>query len=177
MADLSQIVNQHGSAVWRTVYRLVNNQADAEDCFQATWASAVTFARSQEVRNWRAFLIRLATCRAIECLRQRQRESNRLRTLPDSISDRDVTEPRQAAEASELAAHLRDALARLRPQQAQVFCLSAEGLSYREIADQLGVTTENVGVLLRRARVRLRTLLRQYEPAAHVEHAREEVPP
>ena len=57
-------------------------------------------------------------------------------------------------------ARLRKALAQLPTQQAEVFCLrSINDLSYREIAGQLDLKTSAVGVLLHRARSRLRELL------------------
>jgi RNA polymerase sigma-70 factor (ECF subfamily) len=70
------------------------------------------------------------------------------------------SDPSQEAEALELAERLRTALAQLPPQQANVFCLSClDQLSYREIAERLKLSTSAVGVLLHRARGRLRELL------------------
>lgn len=64
------------------------------------------------------------------------------------------------AEAVELAAMLRRALADLPARQAEVFSLrELSGLSYEEIAEQLGIEVNAVGVLLHRARGRLRTFL------------------
>ena len=66
----------------------------------------------------------------------------------------------QEAEASELVERLRAALPNLSQDQAAVFCLSClENLSYHEIGERLGVTTNAVGVLLHRARQRLKELL------------------
>lgn len=68
--------------------------------------------------------------------------------------------PVEEAQAAELAARLRRALAELPDQQAEVFCLRCiEQRSYREIGQQLGLKTSAVGVLLYRARGRLRVLL------------------
>ena len=68
--------------------------------------------------------------------------------------------PGQEAEADELAERLRAALAQLPADQAEVFCLSClDKLSYREIGERLRLTTNAVGVLLHRARQRLRELL------------------
>ena len=68
--------------------------------------------------------------------------------------------PVQEAEASELAERLRAALPHLSQDQAAVFCLSClENLSYQEIGERLGMTANAVGVMLHRARHRLRELL------------------
>ena len=67
------------------------------------------------------------------------------------------------AEAAELALGLRQALARLSSQEAEVFCLRClEECTYQEIADQLCIEPNAVGVILHRARSRLRELLAPY---------------
>jgi RNA polymerase sigma-70 factor, ECF subfamily len=171
MTDWSQIVQQHGPSVWRTVYRLLNNDADAADCFQRTFMSAIEVERKEEIRNWPGLLTRLAIARSLERRRQRQRESNRLTTLPvELVVDRTGVRPAQAAEAAELAEQLQDALAELDDRQAEVFCLARlDGLSYQQIAEQLGITVNHVGVLLNRAKAALRERLQAHEPASAAE--------
>ena len=168
MTDWSQIVQDHGPMVWRIVRRLVNNETDAADCFQRTFMSALELARVEAIRNWPGLLKRLATARALDCLRQRQREWNRWTALRDRLPiDRKTMEPVLAAETSELADHLRQALSELDDRQAQVFCLAClEGWSYEEIAGQLELNVNHVGVLLNRARTILQEKLRAFAPAA-----------
>jgi RNA polymerase sigma-70 factor, ECF subfamily len=168
MIDWSQIVHEHGPIVWRTVYRLVNHEADAADCFQRTFVSALQLSRQEEIRNWPGVLKRLATARAVDCLRQRQREWRRWTALREGLSaDRTGMGPPLAAQSSELADHLRQALRELDDAQAQVFILAClEDWQYDEIAQHLGVTVNHVGVLLNRARAALRERLRSFAPAA-----------
>ncbi len=72
--------------------------------------------------------------------------------------------PVQQLQTQELAARLRWAIARLPEQQAQAFCLRyLNGMSYRLIAKQLGIGTSATGVMLYRARARLRQLLESEE--------------
>jgi RNA polymerase sigma-70 factor, ECF subfamily len=168
MTDWSQIVREHGPAVWRTAYRLLNHDSDAADCFQRAFVSALAVANKQPIHNWPALLKRLAVARALERLRQRRREANRRETLPEGGgADASAADPVQAAEAGELAEHLTEALAELDARQSEVFCLSClEGLSYAQIAEQVGVTLNHVGVLLNRARTHLRELLQAHSPTA-----------
>jgi RNA polymerase sigma-70 factor (ECF subfamily) len=179
MTDWSQIVQQHGPMVWRTAHRLVNNKTDAADCFQRAFVSALKLEGTQSVRNWPALLKRLATARALECLRQRRRESARRTALPEAAAiDRKTIGPLQAAQATELGQHLREALSDLDGQHAQVFCLAClEGFSYQEIAEQLGIKVNHVGVLLHRARSSLQGRLRAYGPAAAAPRSAPEVQP
>jgi RNA polymerase sigma-70 factor (ECF subfamily) len=167
MTDWSQIVEQHGPMVWKTVYRLVHHDADAADCFQRTFLAALELSQAQTVRHWPALLRRLATARALDLLRQRRRQAGRLQPLvADSAVSPLAAQPGAAAQASELAGQLRLALAELDDRQAQVFCLAClEGCSYEEIAAQLGITVNHVGVLLTRARSSLQERLRTFDPA------------
>jgi RNA polymerase sigma-70 factor, ECF subfamily len=167
VVDWSQIVKQYGPLVWTTVYRLLRHDADAADCFQRTFLSALELSRTQVIRNWPGLLRRLGTARALESLRQRLRHADRFRPLlADVLASPSTPEPEQAAAVGELSDHLRVALVHLDEHQAQVFCLIClDGLSYAETADQLGVTTGHVGVLLNRARHDLRERLRGHEPA------------
>lgn len=170
MPDWPAIVTEFGPLVWRTAYRLLGNDADAADCFQRTFVSAVEFTGA--VANWPGLLRRLATARALEQLRQRSRTAGRFAPLPESPpADGRAADPLDLAAGGELADRLRDALTTIDPVQAEVFCLVLlEGFSYRAAADQLGITPNHAGVLLNRARAALRERLRSFDPANHEGH-------
>ncbi|MGD0461574.1 MAG: RNA polymerase sigma factor [Tepidisphaeraceae bacterium] len=159
--DWEGIVRDDGPEVWRAAYRLLGNEADADECFQEAFAAALEFSRrNQPVRHWRAFLIRLASAKAID--RLRQRISRKTREAPGAMvnvlaDDRPNSRPSDQAEQAEQSARRRLALTHLPPKQADAFCLHClEGYSYREVAEQLGASVDDVGVLLHRARAALR---------------------
>ena len=52
MTDWPAIVGEHGPLVWRTAYRLLGGHADAADCFQETFVSAMDVAGREDVENW-----------------------------------------------------------------------------------------------------------------------------
>ena len=166
MVDWDGIIDTEGPAVWRTVCRLLTHRADAEECFQETFLAAVQLWRRQPVRSPRAALQRLATARAIDRLRQRYRAAgHESDDPPGSVADGGPSPPDRAA-AAELAEALRGALAELPGKQADAFCLHClDGYSYREVGDALGLSVDAVGVLLHRARARLRDLLASRAPA------------
>ena len=65
--------------------------------------------------------------------------------------------PSQQAQHNELAEGLRISLSKLPSQEAQVFCLRyLNDMSYQQIANELGIKTNAAGVLLHRARAKLR---------------------
>lgn len=161
MVDWDAIISRDGPAVWRTAYRLLGNRADADDCFQETFLAALSVWRRQAVRHPRAMLQRLATARALDRLRRRYRRAAREGGAVEweGVHSADPHPP-ELAEASELSDRLRAALTDLPPKQAQAFCLYClDGWDYQQIADHLGATVNAVGVLLHRARHRLRELL------------------
>lgn len=164
MTDWPAIVGEYGPLVWRTVYRLVGNDADAADAFQQTFVSAVKLAAAGPVRHWGGALRRLATARGLDLLRSRHRGG--AADLPADPPDAHAADPIAGAAAGELADRLRVALADLDPLPAELFCLVAlDGLSNTEAAAQLGITPNHAGVLLHRARAVLRDRLRAFDPA------------
>jgi RNA polymerase sigma-70 factor (ECF subfamily) len=163
--DWNRITEEHASVVWQTAYRLLHNQADAADCFQETFMAAFELTQRQHVHNIRGLLLRLATTRSIDRLRQRSRRS-RQESDCDDWPHLPSAQPGPDAEAQsqELAARLRVAIGQLPPQEAKVFCLRYfNDLSYREIARELGVKTGAAGVLLHRAKGKLRQWLEPVE--------------
>ena len=160
MIDWQQVVAAHQQAVWGIAYRLVGNREDAADCFQETFLAAYRYATRQDVSNWSVLLKRMATAKAIDKLRARYRERTSRASVPD-VADANPG-PVAQAEATELKERLRESIARLPDSMAQVFCLRVEEeMTYDDIAQQLNLTTNAVGVLLHKARKRLHKLLLQ----------------
>ena len=171
MTTWSEIVGRHSGLVWQTAYRLLGNHADAADCTQDAFLAAVELSRRERVRNWPGLLQQLATRRALDQLRSRANRSRFTGGPPDWTT---VVSPNpgppQEAEAAELAASLRAALSELPDRQAEVFCMRfLSDLSYRKIARLLGLSTSAVGVLLHRARGRLREMLSPADAATEEE--------
>jgi RNA polymerase sigma-70 factor, ECF subfamily len=161
MLNWDDIVAQHGPLVWRTAYRLVGNEADAADCYQESFAAALSVSRREMVRNWPALLQKLTTVHALNQLRRRLRDGARQRLGADlDLIPSAIAEPSQHAQEHELIEWLRGALAELPELEAQAFSFVCVGeLSYQEAAVQMDIEPNHVGVLLHRARSQLRELL------------------
>ena len=158
MIDWQTIIKRHGQAVWQISYRMLGNDADAADCFQETFICALEYSRRQHIRNFSALLMRLATTRAIDQLRKRFPRSDRNVTSTDWIAVPSTNPgPVQTAQQKELIDKLRESLTKLPLPEAQVFCMRyLNDMSYRQIAKELGIKTNAAGVLLHRARAKLR---------------------
>lgn len=168
MTDWPQITQTHGPLVWKIVWRLLNNDADASDCFQETFVAAFEFSRRQPVLNWPGLLTRLATSRAINRLRKRKQQAAIALSLDQAsgVADRSIAPP-ETAQENELLVRLREGLAELPADQAQACCLRfLENHSYEQIADDLQVSVNHVGVLLHRAKASLRLQLAQFAPVS-----------
>ena len=69
MIDWDKLVEREGPFVWRTVWRILGNHADADEVFQETFVGALRYSQTRTVTHWRALLQRLATAHAIDRLR------------------------------------------------------------------------------------------------------------
>lgn len=169
--DWQVVVEEYGPLVWRTAYRLLANHADAADCFQDAFLTALEISRRQPVQNLPGLLTRLATTRAIDRLRQKGRRDRRQASAYDRDRAIDSVDPLDQLEAQDLAGQLRKAIGELPPQEAKVFCLRhLSHLSYRQIARELQIGINVVGVSLHRAKSRLRAALRAADMDHEVTH-------
>lgn len=100
--------------------------ADADDCFQETWISALrAYPRMRRADNLRAWLFRIAQNKAIDAHRARGRRPLPVEELPET--------PAAAAPDGqpELWARLRGLP---RKQRTAVFCHTVLGMPYEELA-------------------------------------------
>jgi RNA polymerase sigma factor (sigma-70 family) len=171
--DWGRIVAEHGPAVWATVLRILKHRADAEDCYQQTFLDAVRSARRREAKNWAALLVSIATRRSIDRLRERIAGRNRGgdASAPVCVSASGASTSSGSAGVHvrelELRDTLRAGLARLPKMQAVAFWLrGVEELSYTEIAAELGIDANEVGVLIHRARASLKRHFAGEQPTA-----------
>jgi RNA polymerase sigma-70 factor, ECF subfamily len=164
MTDWDAIVEEQGPMVWRTLWRLLANRADVEECFQEAFLGAFQLSQRETIENWPAVLCSLASARAIDRLRKRYRRGERRQEGTDErhFSEAVSAEPGppERAQAGELSERLRRAMVQLPEKQAEAFSLHVlSGRSHREIAERLDMTENAVGVTVHRARQRLRELL------------------
>ena len=161
MTDLDAIVAAHSADVWRTAWRLLNHREDSLDCHQQTFLEAARLARSAQVGHWRALLVRIATRRAVDRLRERywRNENHDNSQHLDAVPAADQPPDAQAQDA-ELREQVRRAPAHLPAPQAEAFWLRhIEQLSPGEVADQLHIEPGHARVLVHRAAAALRELL------------------
>jgi RNA polymerase sigma-70 factor (ECF subfamily) len=154
--DWSQILDEHGQAVFRTAFRILGQASDAEDTAQEVFLEACSSRQAGGVRNWGAYLRRLAVFRALD-LRRRRRKLTSLDscTVPVNCSN-----PCDEAVRRELADRMRDIIAALPEREGAVFALRYhELLSNPEIAEVLGISVGGVAAAIHKVRMKLETMV------------------
>jgi RNA polymerase sigma-70 factor (TIGR02957 family) len=151
--DSAHVFDEHRALLISVAYRILGSVTDAEDTVQEAWLRW-SGVNPSDVRDPRAFLVRVTTRLAIDRLRRAKtrRESYVGPWLPEPIlTGRDVAEDVALAESVSMAMLV--VLETLSPLERAVFVLrEAFGMPYAEIADVLGRKEEAVRQLGRRAR-------------------------
>lgn len=139
--------------IYRYVCRLIGKRAEAEDLTQETFLRLFdSLQKGQAMGNLRPWLYRVAHNLAIDWLRQQGRlEQIEDDALPLTASIDPAPNAEQRLLANERHRRLRDVLRQVSPQQRHCLFLRAEGLSYREIGEALGISVSSVATFLGRA--------------------------
>ncbi len=115
MTVWEEIVRDYSPAIWKAVYRLVGNPDDAADCVQETFLSAMRHGNSKPIEHWGAFLHRIATARALDCLRKRYhmdtpifwyrpKDAKKYRVIFADLSVREADTPPNVSQAQSVPA-------------------------------------------------------------------------
>lgn len=162
----------HREAAYRVAWRLLGNREDAldvvQDAFVRAYENLSSFAGQSSFRSW---LLRIVNNRAIDWRRARRlRKGVSLSTADEEQGpggNRRVPAvddpPDRSLQQQELEEALRRAMDRLPEESRSVLALYAGGqMSYREIADSLGIPIGTVMSRLYHARRRLREALKPW---------------
>ena len=164
-AEFEDTFQLYYQGVFRLLFRLTGSAEEAADLAQEVFVRLYRqrFPPWRE-HNVRAWLYRVATNLASNARRGRQRQERReqavLRVALPAPQD-----PAEAAARHEEQGHVRQALAKLPARQSQLLLLYYSGLSYRELAELLGVAEGSVGTLLARAKTAFETSYRAIQEA------------
>ena len=164
---LDELFRRYRQPAYRVAYRLLGHEADALDAVQEGFVKALTHLQGFQGRSsFKTWLLRVVSNAALDLGRQRgRREAVSLDATDNgdtAVSTRMLSadEAGKGLERADLRAVLDQALSELSEAQRQTFVLYADAeLSYREVADVLGISIGTVMSRLYYARQRLRTLL------------------
>ncbi len=159
-----ELVRRHREGTINVVYRMCGDAALAEEAAQEAfiraWTNLPKYKPRSPFRNW---LYRIAVNVARDALR-RERPSVDMDSVVVASPERG---PEAAAEVEESSQRVRQAVLNLPPASRSVLVLREyENLSYREIADTLGIPIGTVMSRLNYARGLLRQTLTPYMEGA-----------
>jgi len=158
-----EIVRRYQRRVYATAYRIVRRHQVADDVAQEAFIRAHrSLDRFDTRRPFGPWICRIAANLAVNHVRSPQARED---ALPDGHAETPSAAPGalQRVLDTEAQAMLDRALGDLPAEQRAVFCLRVfEELSYREIADALGIEMGTVMSRLSRAREKLREALSPY---------------
>jgi RNA polymerase sigma-70 factor (ECF subfamily) len=176
LIDPESWVEHYGDILFRYALRRVQKRDVAEDLVQETFLAALRARERFEARaSERTWLLGILRHKIVDYIRRVSRE----RTSDNELSPDDVSEdffdkngmwavkpsrwygdPLKALQENELWDKLKGCLAELPDRMAHAFALrELEELDVEEVSQALEVTTNNLGVILYRARQRLRHCL------------------
>ena len=146
----------HRSLLFTVAYEMLGSAADAEDVVQETWLqwAGIGDAARSEVRDPRAYLVRIVTRQALNRLRSvsRRREEYVGEWLPEPLlTSPDVADDVEFAESVSIA--MLTVLETLGPDERAVFVLrEVFDVPYDEIAEAVGKSASTVRQIAHRAR-------------------------
>ncbi len=158
--ELTQyLYEKYGQRVFTFCYSRLRNREEAQDAAQTTFIYVLrSLQRGVEPEFELAWLLKIA----FNVCRGTRRSSGRRTAVTQEIEDMDdiAAPPAAGYEGSEQLAALRDGLAHLPERQRRGILLREwQGLSYAEIAEELGLSLGAVETLLFRARRNLASRL------------------
>jgi RNA polymerase sigma-70 factor (ECF subfamily) len=157
--DVGRIFREQASRVLAAAYRVTGSAEDAEDVLQTVFTRLVRRDVASRLGNDPgAYLHRSAVNAALDVVRSRR--AARASSLDDAARGLAAPETGQADRrltSVEIRDAVRGALSTLSPRSAEIFVLRYfEGYDNHEIARMVGSSRSTIGVVLHRARERVR---------------------
>jgi RNA polymerase sigma-70 factor (ECF subfamily) len=163
LAAFEELYRTHSGRLFSVACRMVGNTADAEDLLQEIFLTAHRklegFRGDSSLGTW---LYRLATNHCLDFLRSRATRAGQITDALDDDPTIADSGSKGLAERTVTKMDLERALARLPEGCRAAFVLhDIEGLEHREVGDVLGIAEGTSKSQVHKARLRLRTLLRE----------------
>jgi RNA polymerase sigma-70 factor (ECF subfamily) len=156
-----ELVNENRDRILKICRVYAWNSADQDDLYQEVlfqiWRALPGLKEQQFANTW---LYRVAINTAISFVRKRASRSDRVIHFEQADLTRTI-ESRQATEENtdDRIANLYTAIFKLNPLEKALVTLFLEDFTYEQIADATGISANNVGVILHRAKKKLSSLM------------------
>ena len=158
-----KLVNENRNRILKVCRVYAWNSADQDDLYQEIlcqiWRGLPALKENQFANTW---LYRVAINTAISFVRKRGVRTQRVVYVEHGDLTRTI-ESRQTIQEStdERLAGLYTAIFKLDPMEKALVTLFLEDLTYEQMAEVTGMTANNVGVMLHRAKKKLSALMKE----------------
>ena len=157
---------KHGSAVVKVARAYTLNQEESKDLAQEillqAWRSTAKFKGDASPATW---FYRVALNTAMNWHRKDRPRRSHQKPLLEVVECKHADSARQVQQQDTID-HLYRAINRLSKIEAALVLLYLDEMSYREMSQVLGISENNVGVKLNRAKKKLSELMREGSDAA-----------
>jgi len=159
---VERLFREHGCNLEAFLYRRTGNHADAIELAQETYVRMLQIKDMEAIRSPKAYMFIVAANLATEHAARQGRDRGTL-DISDPVVEAELSHDPNFGDQmddEEAADRIREALAELPAKCRAAFYLQyAYGMSYEEIAQQLGVTAHSVKKYLSQATAHLRKRL------------------
>ena len=151
--------------LFRLALRITLNAADAEDVVQDTMLKVWKRRNDwEQIESIEAFCLTICRNLALDRLRHKDYQSQTLDMAADPVDASHTANPEQMAVQRDRVQLVRQLINRLPERQRSCMQLrDIEGKSYRDIATILGITEQQVKVIIFRARQAVKTAFQEQE--------------
>ena len=167
-AAFSELAKRHRQKVFRLIFGMSGNAADADDLAQEAFLAAYrSLARFRGRSGFSTWLYRIAVNTTLNFLKKRGREKSRVEFSEDlpvgAGPGRPPGDPEARSLRTELEARVREAVDALPPRLRAAFVLVTDrGMSHAEAGRVLGCSENTVSWRMHKARRALRSRLEPY---------------
>ncbi len=142
---------EHYPRVVGLLARLTGDRGQAEEIAADVFHKLSRQTEVRESEQLTPWLYRVATNAGLDGIRSNVRRKRREEAVGGDLHGGAQGDALDQMLREERCARVRSVLGVLRPRDAQLLLLRAEGLAYRELAETLGIQAASVGTLLARA--------------------------
>jgi len=157
-----ELVNENQNRILKVCRVYAWNPADRDDLYQEIlfqiWRALPGLKQDTHANTW---LYRIAINTSISFRRRAARGGPAVPLAHEQLTHHIESRQTRDDGAEKQLARLYDAIAQLNEVEKALVTLFLEDLSYEEMAEVLGLSTSNVGVMLHRAKKKLLTLFHE----------------
>ena len=160
---ISGIIDEHEVPLVRYVTGILKDPEQAKDTVQDALIRLLReFEKGKEVKNVRAWLYRVCHNLALDHIRKFSRRSDNLDNVLPAVQDDTVKSPDDELNLKEQKELVLESLKELNEREQKIINMKVrENRSYKDIADALDLTVNNVGFILHRAMKKLAVIFKE----------------